>query len=48
MHNEARIIWVMNRYRCDREDAIKYLDLREEGYSSYQAVVMAGISDPDY
>ena len=28
-------------------DFQRYKDLREEGYSAYQAKVMAGLSDPD-
>jgi hypothetical protein len=45
-HEEARIARLMEHYRCSREDVRRYLDLREEGYSQYQAAVMAGISDP--
>lgn len=45
---EQRIERVMAGYRCSREDAIRYLDLRDEGYSQHQAAVMAGIKDPDY
>lgn len=45
---ESEVQRVMDRYGCDQEDAVKYLDLREEGYSQYQATVMAGIHDPDY
>ena len=33
-------------YSCSEEAAIKYLDLKEEGYSKTQALLMAGISDP--
>lgn len=45
---EQRIERVLVSYRCNREDAIRYLALRDEGYSQYQAAVMAGIKDPDY
>lgn len=44
--NEPRIERLMAHYRCSREDVYRYLDLREEGYSQYQAAVMAGIADP--
>ncbi len=43
-----RINRIMAAYCCDREDAIRYLSLRDEGYSHYQAAVMAGLRDPDY
>ncbi|UAN04421.1 hypothetical protein [Achromobacter mucicolens] len=46
MADLERIKRVMQMYRSSREDAARYLDLREEGYSTYQAAVMAGISDP--
>lgn len=45
--DEQRIQRVMDHYRCDREDAIRYLDLRDEGHNQYAASVMAGIRDPD-
>ena len=37
---------VMQRYSCDAERAQRYIDLREEGYSQYQALLMAGLADP--
>lgn len=46
--DEERIKRIMAAYCCDREDAIRYLALRDEGYSQYQAAVMAGLRDPDY
>jgi hypothetical protein len=33
-------------YKCSEEDAVTYLLLKEEGYSTKQAALMAGISDP--
>jgi hypothetical protein len=42
----SRVQSVMLRFRCDSESAWRYLDLREEGYSQYQASVMAGLADP--
>ena len=39
---------VMTRYGCDAESAHRYLDLVEEGYTRYQAVIMAGLADPNY
>tara|TARA_R100001369_G_scaffold91313_1_gene132284 strand:- start:319 stop:462 length:144 start_codon:yes stop_codon:yes gene_type:complete len=38
---------VMTRYGCNAEDAHRYLDLIEEGYTRYQAAIMAGLADPD-
>ncbi|MNL52749.1 hypothetical protein D3C87_1759480 [compost metagenome] len=46
MSDQARIERVMQQYDCDREDAVRYVDLREEGYSPYQAALMAGLADP--
>lgn len=37
---------VMQRYRCDAEHAQRYIDLRDEGYQQYQALLMAGLADP--
>lgn len=37
---------VMERYRCDAETAQRYCDLREEGYPTHQALLMAGLADP--
>ena len=37
---------IMNTFNCSAEDAQRFIDLREEGYSTYQASVMAGIADP--
>lgn len=39
---------IMDHYGCDSEEAQLYVDLRDEGYSVYQAGVLAGIRDPDY
>lgn len=45
---EIRIERIMAAFRCDREDAVTYIELRDEGYSQYEAAVLAGIRDPDY
>ena len=37
---------IISKYNCSEEDALTYLYLRDEGYSSQQAGLMAGISDP--
>ena len=37
---------VIRHFECDEETAQRYIDLREEGYDSYQAAVMAGLKDP--
>lgn len=42
----SRLQSIMSRYDCDEETAQYFIDLREEGYSQYQALVMAGLADP--
>ena len=37
---------IISKYNCSEEDALTYLYLKDEGYSSQQAGLMAGISDP--
>jgi hypothetical protein len=39
---------IAEKYGCSIERAQYYLDLKEEGYSTYQAKLMAGLIDPDY
>lgn len=48
MNREQRIQNIMDKFHCSREDAIRVIDLRDEGYSICQATLMAGITDPDY
>jgi hypothetical protein len=36
----------MDHYGCSAETAQRYMDLRDEGYPQYQALLMAGLSDP--
>ncbi|VFR80920.1 hypothetical protein RAN3_2487 [plant metagenome] len=36
----------MRRFGCEADDAERYLDLVEEGHSSYHAAVMSGLMDP--
>jgi hypothetical protein len=43
----ARVTRIVENYGCSREDAWRFIELRDEGYSQYQAAVMAGIADPD-
>lgn len=38
---------IMRVYNVDFDTAERYCDLRDEGYSTYAAKVMSGISDPD-
>lgn len=38
---------IAQKYGCSIETAQLYLDLKEEGYSTYQAKLMAGLADPD-
>ena len=45
---EERIKRIMEKYRCTQEDACRFIDLRDEGYSVYEASVKAGIADPDF
>jgi hypothetical protein len=37
---------IADHFQCSLEDAQKYLDFKAEGYSSFQAKLMAGLSDP--
>jgi hypothetical protein len=43
----ARIMRITEIYRCSREDAWRFIELREEGCGQYQAAVLAGIADPE-
>lgn len=45
---EERIARVMARYPyADKQHVINYLNLRDEGYTQYQALIMSGLSDPE-
>lgn len=44
--DEKRIQNIMEQYKCNREDALVVIYLRDEGYSMHQATVMAGVADP--
>lgn len=48
MNSEQRIQNIMDKFGCDRDDAIEVIDLRDEGYSLCQATMMAGVTDPSY
>ena len=37
---------IMQAYGCTAEDAQRYLDLRDEGYTRHEALLMAGLIDP--
>ena len=37
---------VMRALNCTAEDAHRFIDLRDEGYSTERAMLMAGLSDP--
>jgi hypothetical protein len=37
---------VMRYYACTADDAQRFIDLREEGFSTQQAALMAGLTDP--
>ena len=41
-----RIKRIRDLYGCSQEDAEKYLEFIEEGYSKTEAGLMAGIFDP--
>lgn len=43
-----RVRSVASKFNCTPEDAQRYLNLLDEGFSRYQAKIMAGLSDPDY
>lgn len=47
-YSQSHIDAIRAKYNCDEDDARYFLDLREEGYSTYQAAVMAGLIDPSY
>lgn len=42
----TRIERVIDQYSCTVEDARRYIELRDEGHSQYDASVMAGLADP--
>lgn len=42
----SRVERVAVQLACTADEAQRYLDLRDEGYSSYQAKLMAGLADP--
>ena len=42
-----RVDRIVANFRCSREDAWRYIELRDEGHSQYAAKIMAGIADPD-
>lgn len=44
---DPRLLALMERYECTLEDAYRFLEYREEGYSAYVSAVMAGLIDPD-
>lgn len=44
---QTRLQRVMETHRCSAETAQRYIDLRDEGYSIYQAKLMSGLIDPD-
>ena len=48
MNREQRIKNIMDHFNCDYDDAVKVIDLRDEGYSMCQATMMAGVTDPSY
>lgn len=43
----SRITRLMEKYGCTESEAQHYLDLREEGHSTYHALVLSGLTDPD-
>ena len=43
----TRIERVIDQYSCTVEDARRYIELRDEGHSQYDASVMAGLADVD-
>lgn len=47
-NNRIRVVNARIYYDCTLEDALRFIELREEGYSVYQSAVLAGLSDPDY
>lgn len=45
-HTIEQVKRIQEVYKCTFEEAMLYLDLREEGYSRTQALLMAGLDDP--
>lgn len=45
-HTIEQVKRIQEVYKCTFERAMLYLDLREEGYSRTQALLMAGLTDP--
>ena len=45
-HTIEQVKRIQEVYECTVERAMLYLDLREEGYSRTQALLMAGLTDP--
>jgi hypothetical protein len=43
---ERMIQSAARRYECDFDTAERYVDLKIEGYSNYQAMLLAGLADP--
>lgn len=42
----TRVERVAVQLACTVDEAQRYLDLRDEGYSSYEAKILAGLADP--
>lgn len=42
----TRLGRIMTQFKCSSEDAQRYIDYRDDGYSHHAAAVMAGIADP--
>ena len=39
---------IMKKFNCDMRTAEVYLAYKEDGYSTHQAKVFAGLADPEY
>jgi hypothetical protein len=43
---EQRIEYIKWRYECSREDALRFIELRDKGHSIAESAQLAGIPDP--
>lgn len=48
LYRSMRLERVIAKYKCSRESAQIFIDLRDEGHPVHQAALMAGLADPLY
>ena len=42
-----RLKFIMSTYGCDNETACKFIEYRQEGYTTFQAALALGLTDPN-